>query len=601
MRWNLEKQALRSCFLLPHLALIVFIYPSTAAVPILPETVKGLDLKDKIAQLLAQNVPVPPVINPQPDPNRDRFLQPKPIPVPIPSENQPPLQQQQPPESEPQLPTTPIQVQSIEVKGSTILSPEEIKSITKFEGTSITVQELRKITSIITQIYLDRGYINSRAILPNQPIANGIVQIQVIEGTIDRIEVEGSRRLKPTYIRDRIALGVGKPLNSNKLEEQLRLLRIDPLFKDVQANLRPSGLGKSILIVRVQEANSLEAGISFDNYSPPSVGSERYGVNLRYRNLTGLGDEIAASYNGTTTRGIDVLDFTYRVPLNPMNGTLQVRAAPNQNVVTQSPFDTFDIAGESQLYEVSYRQPIIRSIQKEFALSLGFGYQVSQTFLGGKGFPFSEGANNKGISRTSVFKFGQDYTSRDNSGIWSLRSQFNFGVDFFDATINSGSTPDGRFFSWLGQVQRVENFNADNLLILSSDIQLTPDTLLPSQQFIIGGGQSLRGYRQNARIGDNGLRFSVEDRITLLRNSPGASSLQIAPFADLGIVWNAANNPNPIGGQKFLAGAGLGILWSPVNNLNLRLDYGVPLIDTKIQNRNLQDSGFYFSLNYQLF
>jgi hemolysin activation/secretion protein len=284
-----------------------------------------------------------------------------------------------------------------------------------------------------------------------------------------------------------------------------------------------------------------------------------------------------------------------------MNGTLQVRASPNQNVVTQAPFDSFDISGESQLYEVSYRQPLLRSIQQEFALSLGFGYQVSQTFLGGKGFTFSKGPDSKGVSRTSVLKFGQDYTRRDNKGVWSLRSQFNFGVDLFDATVNSNPTPDGRFFSWLGQVQRLQVVNDDNFLILSSDIQLTPDNLLPSQQFIIGGGQSLRGYRQNARLGDNGVRFSIEDRITLLRNSPGASSLQIAPFADLGVVWDGANNPNPIIGQKFLAGAGLGVLWVPVTNLNLRLDYGVPLIDTKIQNRNLQDSGFYFSVNYQLF
>jgi hemolysin activation/secretion protein len=141
--------------------------------------------------------------------------------------------------------------------------------------------------------------------------------------------------------------------------------------------------------------------------------------------------------------------------------------------------------------------------------------------------------------------------------------------------------------------------NENNLLIIGADIQLTPDSLVPSQQFVMGGGQSLRGYRQNIRAGDNGFRFSIEDRITLERDEGGIATFQLAPFFDAGLVWNDSDNPNQLPEQRFLAGLGLGIIWQPIPHLNLRLDYGVPLIDLDDRGTNAQDEGFYFSVNYE--
>jgi hemolysin activation/secretion protein len=151
--------------------------------------------------------------------------------------------------------------------------------------------------------------------------------------------------------------------------------------------------------------------------------------------------------------------------------------------------------------------------------------------------------------------------------------------------------------SWLGQIQRVQILSPNNLLIVQLDSQLTPDPLLSSQQFVIGGGQSLRGYRQNARSGDNGFRFSIEDRITLARNPSGASIFQLSPFLDVGAVWNNGRSSPE---QSFLVGAGLGLLWEPIPNLNVRVDYAVPLIDLKDRGENAQDQGIYFGVNYRL-
>ncbi len=517
------------------------------------------------------------------------------------------VQETEPSKPNPQPETSQrIRVRKIQVVDSTVFNETDFNPVVKpFEERDLTLEEIRQAADAITQLYLNKGYINSRAVpdIQQSSTADGVVVIRVIEGRLTEIDIEGTRRLNPSYIRSRIQLGAGTPLNTGKLEEQLKLLRLDPLFTNVEARLRPTGkVGQSILIVRVEEAKSLIGSLGVDNYSPPSIGAERLGVELRSRNLTGMGDELAGSYYHTLSGGSDAFDFSYQVPVNAMNGKVQIRAAFNRNEITEPPFDAFGIRANQDLYEINYRQPLMRSPREEFALSLGFTYQDGQTFLDNFAQGFGIGPDANGVSRTSVIKFGQDYIKREPQGAWFLRSQFNFGIDILDATINNDPIPDGRFFSWLGQIQRVQQLSNDHLLLIQADLQLTPDSLLPSQQFVIGGGQSVRGYRQNIRSGDNGFRVAIEDRITVQRNESGISTIQLAPFLDMGAVWNKSNNPNVLPDQTFLVGAGLGLLWNQamgIDNLFLRLDYGFPFIDLSDRGNNAQDDGFYFSLRYQ--
>lgn len=577
-------------------------YPSHATTRAVSLPTIGIPLNSANSEpeKLAQNVPVIPP-NPEPNPNIDRFLQPAPTPLPTTPEQQRPVLETPTETPSPDAPPVKFMVQKIEILDSTVLSQAEINQITKpFEGREVTLEELRSIADAITKLYIDRGYITSRAVLVDQTINNGVVQIQVIEGSLERIQIEGTRRLRPSYVRSRVRLGARKPLNTNQLEDQLRLLRVNPLFENIEASLRAgSELGKSVLVVRVTEADPFESYFTIDNYSAPSVGSERLGANIRYRNVTGMGDQIAAGYYHSTTGGSNALDFSYTIPVNAKEGTVQLRAAPNFYQITQPPFDDLNISGKSALYEVSYRQPIFRSPRQEFALSVGFTHRQSQTFIDGEPTPFGSGPDEEGRSRTSVVNLQQEYISRDTQGATALRSQFSFGTGLFDATVHENPTPDGRFFSWLGQVQRVQRFGNNNLLIVQADAQLTPHSLLSSQQFVIGGGQSLRGYRQNIRAGDNGVRFSIEDRLTVVRDKNSLPVLQLAPFVDLGTVWNNPNNPNGIPGQRFLAGAGMGVMWRPIPKLNIRIDYGVPLISINDQGENAQDRGFYFQVLYQ--
>lgn len=511
------------------------------------------------------------------------------------------------PAEEPESPPEKIYIRQIQVIDSTVFNENDFAPVVKpFEGRELTLEETRQVADAVTQLYLNQNYLNSRAVAvtPQPDTTNDVLVIRVIEGRLADIDIQGTQRINPAYIRSRIQLGAGIPLNAVKLEEQLRLLRLDPLFDNIEASLRPTGqVGQSLLVVRVQEARQFTSSFFIDNYSPPSVGGERFGVDLNYRNLTGFGDLFTGAYYRTFTGGSQIVDLKYQIPVNAMDGTLQVRFSSGRSKITESQFRDLNIEGEQNVYEINFRQPLWRSPREEFALSLGFTYQNGQTFLFDRlPTPFGIGPDADGVSRSSVIKFAQDYVRRDPQGAWVMRSQFNLGVGLFNATINPDPIPDSRFFSWLGQIQRSQRLSDAHLLLVQADLQLTPDSLLPSQQFVIGGGRSLRGYRQNIRYGDNGFRLSVEDRIAVQRDEVGLPTIQLAPFIDMGAVWNQSDNPNQLPSQTFLASAGLGLIWNQalgIENLSLRLDYGFPFVNLNNRGNNIQDDGFYFSLRYQ--
>ncbi|MHC5826383.1 MAG: BamA/TamA family outer membrane protein, partial [Nostoc sp.] len=162
------------------------------------------------------------------------------------------------------------------------------------------------------------------------------------------------------------------------------------------------------------------------------------------------------------------------------------------------------------------------------------------------------------------------------------------------ATVNDTGT-DGRFFSWLGQFQWVQQLTKRILLLTRIDTQLTPDSLLSLEKFSIGGVDTVRGYRQNQLVSDNSILGAVELHLPISTNP---NNLQLTPFFEIGGGWNnRGDNPDP----SFIASTGLGLEWQVFPSLNVHLDYGIPLFEVKDKGDSLQDNGFYFSLQYQPF
>ncbi|MFG6107654.1 ShlB/FhaC/HecB family hemolysin secretion/activation protein [Leptothoe sp. EHU-05/26/07-4] len=483
-------------------------------------------------------------------------------------------------------------VSDIEVLGSTILSDQIAAQVNCYINQQLTLTDLLTLRSRITQVYVQAGYITSGAFLPNnQDLSDGSVTIQMIEGKIEDIQVNGLTRLREGYVRSRIARATETPINQSELESGLQLLQLDPLLDQVNAELTSgSSPGLSLLILDIQEADPFAISFTADNYRAPSIGSEQGTIAANYTNILGLGDRLSGSFS--LSEGLDLYDVSYEVPINASNGTVRARFNNSDSRIVEDPFDDIDIRSDARTVLLGVRQPLWQSPEEEFALGLDFDWRRSRSFiLDDVPFSFSIGPED-GKSQVSVLRFYQDWVKRDNKRVFAARSQFSLGLDLFDATVNDSGT-DGRFFAWQGQFQWVEQLSPRLLMLARVNGQLTPDSLLPIERFSLGGINTVRGYVQNQLVADNALTGSLELRVPISGNP---NYLQLTPFIEGGGGWNnRIADPDP----SFLLATGLGLRWQISPEWFMRLDYGIPLVNEDDSNDSLQESGVYLLLNFQ--
>ncbi|WP_204368479.1 ShlB/FhaC/HecB family hemolysin secretion/activation protein [Neosynechococcus sphagnicola] len=195
------------------------------------------------------------------------------------------------PEPKPSVPGS-ITVKRFEVMGSTVFTPEDLAQVTAaFTGHPISFAELQQAAAAVTQHYIQAGYITTGALIPSgQVITAGIVKIQVIEGTLESIQITGTHRLNPNYIRSRLALGAKIPLNVHQVFAALQLLQLNPLIASLSANLTASAHpGKSVLEVKITEAPAFDAELTFDNGRSPLVGGQSTGAGAGASRFAGAG------------------------------------------------------------------------------------------------------------------------------------------------------------------------------------------------------------------------------------------------------------------------------------------------------------------------
>jgi hemolysin activation/secretion protein len=132
--------------------------------------------------------------------------------------------------------------------------------------------------------------------------------------------------------------------------------------------------------------------------------------------------------------------------------------------------------------------------------------------------------------------------------------------------------------------------------------QYSSDRLNPSEEFAVGGWNTVRGYDERVVIGDNGWIISNELRTppwspkgrlgyvsmdNVLGLEGGRDELQFLAFFDYGAI--RLIDPVPSDGtdpDKTLYSVGLGVRYIVDRHLSFRFDYGFPLTEKDINENN---------------
>jgi hemolysin activation/secretion protein len=490
------------------------------------------------------------------------------------------------------------------VVGSTVFSPEELDAaLAPWMGRELASEDLAGASNAITRLYVDRGYLTSGATVPDQPLTDGLVEVRVVEGGLDRIDVVGETRFRPGPLRSRIALGLARPLDVNVLRQNLEILQQDPRIARVHARLVPGERrGEAVLVVRLEEAPPWNLDFESSNYEPVAFGSYRGQITAGHRNLFGLGDVLDAQFTGA--EGVLRVDAGYEVPLGARGTLASARGEWAKLRVVEEPFDDLDIETDYYAARLLVEHPFYRSRRARLAAGVLAEWRRTETcfnvledLIGCDPFSFQDAGADDGQTTVSVLRAYQEWTWRDLRQVVAARSTFSFGVPVLGAS-SGGVEPDGSFFAWLAQVQWVRRWGSAGVqTVLRADAQLTNGALPALERFAVGGHASVRGYREYALVRDEGAVGSAEVRVPLWR-AEGRPVLELAPFADVG--WSS-DRERSTESPEVLASVGLGLRLALTRRLHAALYWGYPLVDLDTPSDDLQDEGVQFEVVWDAF
>ena len=484
------------------------------------------------------------------------------------------------------------------VDGNTVYTEEELRPL--WEGLlsrEITLTQFYDIAARITVKYRNDGYILSRALVPPQEIIDGVAEIEVIEGYIDDIVIEGEPSGRMALIEDKIeAIIESQPLRAEVLERYLLLLNDLPSVI-VQSILRPSPMtpGASELIILLEESK-VSASLSFDNRGSRFLGSYQGRANLRVDNALGLYESTEVNFIGTSELSeMKFLSASHTQMLTSEGTTLTVigsltRTQPGATL------KVLDVQGTSESVSLAVAHPLIRTRSENLSLVGGVDYRNTKSKI--------LGATDSRDRIRAVFVGGTfDFIDRFR-GITLVGGQVRQGLDILGAT-ETGSSNLSRtnghsdFTKVTGVARRKQTLGPRWSLSTALSGQYAFNELLATEEFGLGGEDFGSAYDAFELSGDHGLAGRIELQYGAASEFEYLESYELYGFYDLGAVWHI-DDSNPES-RESLASAGLGARVNLIEDIWGSLELAMPLtrsptVDRDDGEKNLR---LFFSLTKQ--
>jgi hemolysin activation/secretion protein len=449
-----------------------------------------------------------------------------------------------------------FKLNKIILEGNQLYSEKELSALFKDKlGKTISIADLQGIVQNITNYYRNNGYILTRAVLPPQHVANGIVHIRIIEGYISNVQVQGDpKKAKCMLLKYGERITQSKPLQIKVMEHYLRLANELP-GTTARAVLEPSKTetGASQMTLAATQ-KTLSGYVSYDNYGTRYIGPQQVTASVSANSIFQSGDSTHLTTVRTARpRELNYVDFSHDFPLGT-NGMRASLGANQSRTFPQFVLTPLKIDGDAVNFYGVITYPLIRSREQDLTLDGGVNYIDSGTDA--FSFMLYEDHIRSG-------KFGLSYNNADSwLGANTVGAHIESGFNILGASSNPYSPHNSRFgadgiYTKLmitgGRLQQLTN--RLSLFVYTSG-QYSFNPLLATAQFAYGGSQLGRGYDPAEIIGDRGLGGSAELRMNF---SPGLRLFQaIQPyfFYDVGVIWNIRN---VVGVQKKQSAASLGL------------------------------------------
>lgn len=392
-------------------------------------------------------------------------------------------------------------IRRIELSGATLLSPSAKNRLTApWINQCLDMARLTRLTDAVSDWYISRGYITSRAFLTEQDLSGGVLHLAVLEGKLQHIRLEGvpDRTLKMTFP------GLeGKILNLRDIEqgmEQLNRVRQRPVEIEILPGDRQ---GYSVVNLTATPEFPLSGSVSFDNSGQKSTGTGQLNGALYGNNLLGLADKwfISGGRSSDFSNSKDAQNFAAGVSIPYGYGLLDYSYSWSNYLSTIDNNGYFwRSTGDTETHRLTGSWVLFRNGDIKTGVSAGITHRINRNYLDDVLLATSS-------RKLSSLSLGINHTQKIASGVATLNPTFTQGVPWFGAEDDSdkqGDVPKAEFRKWSlnGSFQRPL---ADKLWWLTSVyFQWSPDRLYGSERLTLGGETSVRGFKEQYISGDNG-------------------------------------------------------------------------------------------------
>ena len=479
------------------------------------------------------------------------------------------------------------------IEGNSVLPEESLEQRTSaFLRRRLSGEDLETLRTAVTSLYLEAGYATPWAELPDQDFVGGTLRLRVIEGHLADVVVTGNSGYRAAYVRERLMGSAGEPLNVLALERRIRRLQAEPGIRSLQATVRPgASRDAAVLFVEVNEAPRVRANLAFGDVFNPLIGEMGGHLGVVVVNpVAGRGDRLGALAG--LSEGVSDLQLDYSVPIGRWGTRLTGNFRYSEAKIVDDSLSALDIRTRYLAAGLSINQPVWSADGFRLDIGLRSEWRESRSTVPGLPFGFSDASDSAGNVRDFVLRFYQEFVGQTPNQAFAFRSTWNVGLDVLGAS--SGSVDQAQFVSWLGQAQWLRRLEGSGIEFLArGNVQLALDPLLPFERFSVGGRSSVRGYRENQEVRDNGYSLGFDARIPLLRAPSGRTLLRAGPFVDAGRSWTEQRGEG--GSHVDLVSVGIAAAWIPSSRLRFEFNYGIRLISVEQGGEtSLQDHGVEF-------
>lgn len=473
------------------------------------------------------------------------------------------------------------------VVGNTVLPALAIETaVYPMLGPNRTLSDVEAARDALERAYRDSGYLTVLVDIPQQKLKRGVVKLRVTEGAIGRLSIKGNRYYARGAIREKIpSLAAGSVPNFQDVEQELGALSRNENRRITPALIPGRTPGTVDAELKVEDRSPFHAEAEVNNRQSPNTEPLRLQGSVRFDNLWQR--EHSASLLVQTApqepNSLQVFSGTYVAPMGTDGFAAAVYGVySNSDVAAVGTTDVIGkgaIAGARLIIPLPSRPSFVQS------LAAGVDYKdfTDTVRLGADSFdtPISY------VPLTLQYRMNWQRGTGTHSGNASLngapRGLFgNSDEEFENKRFNAHASYIYVRGGWLTE----QPVMPKTVVRVRLDAQLASQPLISNEEFAAGGVDSVRGYLEAERLGDNGATASLELRRLLYAQSEAKNLQNLTGVAFIDGGYLQVLDPLPGQTGHFdMASAGLGLRAKLFQHFDASVDLAVPFRDGQVTSK----------------